>query len=97
MKFVKSPICTNFRLTTGLAELGPTGNCERFDTLYKALGEKPENTAEDAMDLLEDVKQEVDENIHTEWSIVYHLTDFSMDISVDMDFDNVYHLDIKDF
>jgi len=97
MKFVKSPICTNFRLTTGLAELGPTGNCERFDTLYKALGEKSENTAEDAMDLLEDVKQEVDENIHTEWSIVYHLTDFSMDISVDMDFDNVYHLDIKDF
>ena len=51
----------------------------------------------DAMDMLEAVKQEYDNNIHTEWSIVYHLTDFSMDISVDMDFDNVYHLDIKDF
>ena len=97
MKVAKSPICTNFRLTSKLAQEDPTGMCERFDILNDAIGKHPENTPDDAMDMLEAVKQEFDNNIHTEWSIVYHLTDFSMDISVDMDFDNVYHLDIKDF
>ena len=97
MKVVKSPICTNFRLSSKMAQDDPTGMCERFDILHDALEKHPENTPDDAMDMLEAVKQEYDNNIHTEWSIVYHLTDFSMDISVDMDFDNVYHLDIKDF
>ncbi len=97
MKVVKSPICTNFRLSSKLAQDDPTGMCERFDILHDTLEKHPENTPGDAMDMLEAVKQEYDNNIHTEWSIVYHLTDFSMDISVDMDFDNVYHLDIKDF
>lgn len=97
MKVVKSPICTNFRLSSKLAQDDPTGMCERFDILHDTLEKHPENTPDDAMDMLEAVKQEYDNNIHTEWSIVYHLTDFSMDISVDMDFDNVYHLDIKDF
>lgn len=97
MKVVKSPICTNFRLSSKLTQDDPTGMCERFDILHDTLEKHPENTPDDAMDMLEAVKQEYDNNIHTEWSIVYHLTDFSMDISVDMDFDNVYHLDIKDF
>lgn len=97
MKVVKSPICTNFRLSSKLAQDDPTGMCERFGILHDTLEKHPENTPDDAMDMLEAVKQEYDNNIHTEWSIVYHLTDFSMDISVDMDFDNVYHLDIKDF
>lgn len=97
MKVVKSPICTNFRLSSKMAQDDPTGMCERFDILHDALEKHPENTPGDAMDMLEAVKQEYDNNIHTEWSIVYHLTDFSMDISVDMDFDNVYHLEIKDF
>lgn len=97
MKVVKSPICTNFRLSSKLAQDDPTGMCERFDILHDTLEKHPENTPDDAMDMLEAVKQEYDNNIHTEWSIVYHLTDFSMDISVDMDFDNVHHLDIKDF
>lgn len=97
MKVVKSPICTNFRLSSRLAQDDPTGMCERFDILHDTLEKHPENTPGDAMDMLEAVKQEYDNNIHTEWSIVYHLTDFSMDISVDMDFDNVYHLEIKDF
>ncbi|WP_405317344.1 linear amide C-N hydrolase [Ruminococcus sp.] len=97
MKVVKSPICTNFRLSSKLAQDDPTGMCERFDILHDTLEKHPENSPSDAMDMLEAVKQEYDNNIHTEWSIVYHLTDFSMDISVDMDFDNVYHLEIKDF
>ena len=97
MKVVKSPICTNFRLSSKMAQDDPTAMCERFDILHDALEKHPENTPGDAMDMLEAVKQEYDNNIHTEWSIVYHLTDFSMDISVDMDFDNVYHLEIKDF
>ena len=34
MKVVKSPICTNFRLSSKLAQDDPTGMCERFDILH---------------------------------------------------------------
>ncbi|MBQ1507040.1 MAG: linear amide C-N hydrolase, partial [Ruminococcus sp.] len=97
MKVVKSPICTNFRLSSKLAQNDPSGICERFDFLAESLDKKPQNTPEDAMKLLEGVKQEIDENIHTEWSVVFNLTDFSLDISLDMDFDNIFHLSREDF
>ena len=72
--------------------------CERFDLLDNALGEQPRNTAEDSMKLLEDVRQEFTEyNIFTEWSVVFHLTDFTVDYAVNMDYDTVYHLNPKDF
>ena len=75
-----------------------TGQCDRFDLLDKALKEKPENTADDSMKLLEAVRQEYKEyNIFTEWSVVYNLTDLSADYAVNMDYDKVYHLDPKDF
>ena len=36
-------------------------------------------------------------NIFTEWSVVYNLTDFSADYAVNMEYDQVYHLNPKDF
>ena len=98
MRVVRYPVCTNFRMSDRSLDGDFTGQCDRFDLLDKALKEKPENTADDSMKLLEAVRQEYKEyNIFTEWSVVYNLTDFSADYAVNMDYDKVYHLDPKDF
>ena len=98
MKVVNSPICTNFRMSAKGLKGDYSGQCERFDLLDESLKQQPENTAEDAMELLKKVKQEYPEtNIYTEWSVVFHLTDFTVDYAVNMDYDNVYHLTPKDF
>ncbi len=98
MKVVESPICTNFRMTTPGLRGQYEGLCDRFDTLHGALDKKPQNTAADAMKLLEAVKQEYPQyGIFTEWSVVYSLTDFSVDYAVNMNYDKVYHLTPEDF
>ena len=92
MKVVESPICTNFRMTTPGLRGQYECLCDRFDTLHGALDKKPQNTAADAMELLEAVKQEYTQyGIFTEWSVVYNLTDFSVDYAVNMNYDKVYH------
>ena len=98
MRVTESPVCTNFRLSDKTFEGYYTGACDRFDLLDKALKEQPENTAEDSMKLLEDVRQEFTEyNIFTEWSVVFHLSDFTVDYAVNMDYGTVYHLDPRAF
>ena len=98
MKVVNSKICTNFRMSAKALDGDFSGQCDRFDLLSDALALKQENTPEDAMALLEAVKQEYAEyDIYTEWSIVCNLTDFTYDICLDMDYDNVFHLDPRDF
>ena len=98
MKVVESPICTNFRMTTPGLRGQYECLCDRFDTLHGALDKKPQNTAADAMKLLEAVKQEYPQyGIFTEWSVVYSLTDFSVDYAVNMNYDKVYHLTPEDF
>ena len=78
MKVVNYNVCTNFRMSNQSLNGDYSGQCDRFDLLDDALIEKPENTAEDSMKLLEAVRQEYKEyNIFTEWSVVYNLTDFS--------------------
>ena len=95
MKVVRYPVCTNFRMSSKVFDGNYSGHCERFDLLDDALKRKPENTAEDAMKLLEAVRQ--DTGTFTEWSVVFNLTDFSADYVVNMDYDNVYHLDPRVF
>ena len=85
MKVVKSPACTNF-LMNDKDEQQWTGKCERFDTISKALNDNPRNTAEQAMNLLDDVKVG-----WTQWSCVYNLSDFTADIVYQRDFDNSNH------
>ena len=98
MKVVNYNVCTNFRMSNQSLNGDYSGQCDRFDLLDDALIEKPENTAEDSMKLLEAVKQdEPGYNIFTEWSVVFNLSDFSADYVVNMDYDKVYHLDPKDF
>ncbi|MBR6874595.1 MAG: linear amide C-N hydrolase [Ruminococcus sp.] len=100
MTVVRYPVCTNFRMTELSAEGDYSGMCERFDLLDKALKDKPENTAEEAMKLLEAAKQEPlysADNVYTEWSVVFDLTDFTLDYAVNRDYGKVYHLDPRDF
>ena len=97
MRVAYNTVCTNFYMTTELARENPSGYCERFDLLTDAMKKQPTNTAEDAMHLLEDVKQEIDSYVFTEWSVVYHLTDFTLDVALNMDYDNVYTLTKDDF
>lgn len=98
MKVVNYNVCTNFRMSNQSLNGDYSGQCDRFDLLDDALIEKPENTAEDSMKLLEAVKQdEPGYNIFTEWSVVFNLSDFSADYVVNMDFERVYHLNSKDF
>ena len=75
-----------------------SNQCDRFDLLDKALQEQPENTVDDCMRLLEAVKQEYpEEDVYTEWSVVYHLDDFTVDYAVDMKYDTVYSLNPKEY
>ena len=98
MKVVESPVCTNFRMSAKNLEHDKSGQCERFDLLTDALAKKKENTPDDAMKLLEAVKQEYAEySIFTEWSIVCNLNEFTYDICLNMDYDNVYRLNPRDY
>lgn len=98
MKVIDSKICTNFRMSAQALNGDFSGQCERFDLLSDALAAKKDNTPEEAMGLLDDVKQEyIEYDIFTEWSIVCNLTDFTFDICLDMDYDNVYHLNPRDY
>ena len=88
MKITRSPICTNFWLCDGETE----GQCNRFDTLTKRLAEKPVNTPENAMDNLEAVSVK-----WTQWSCVYSLSDFSVNIVLDNNYGKVFRISPDDF
>ena len=48
------------------------------------------------MDVLESVSQSGKE-YPTQWSAVYNLNQYSMDITIDRDYDKVYHFTPEDF
>ena len=75
-----------------------SGQCDRFDHLSEALAAKNEFSPEEAMGLLEEVKQDaIEYGVFTEWSIVCDLTDFKYNICVDMDYDNMYSLNPRKY
>ena len=88
MKVVDSPVCTNFWLCDG----DTAGQCSRFDTLTRLLDEKPVNTPEDVMNNLEAASVK-----NTEWSCVYGLSDFSVEVALDNHYDRVYRFSPEDF
>ena len=53
-------------------------------------------TSEQAMDVLESVSQSGKE-YPTQWSAVYNLNQYSVDITIDRDYDKVYHFTPEDF
>ena len=92
MRVVRYPVCTNFNMSGQSMKGEFSGYCSRFDLVDNALNEKPENTAEEAMKLLEAIKQD-----GTEWSAVFDMTDFSADYAVNRDYGKIYHLEREDF
>ena len=88
MIVTKSPVCTNFRLCDGKT----TGECKRFDTITERLAGKPVNAPEDAMDTLRAASVS-----WTQWSCVYKLSDFSVNIALDNHYGNVYSISPDDF
>lgn len=88
MKVTDSPVCTNFWLCDG----DPAGKCKRFDTLTQLLAEKPVNAPEDVLTNLEAASVK-----NTEWSCVYRLSDFSVEVALDNQYDKVYSFSPDDF
>ena len=88
MHVTESPVCTNFLLCNGRT----TGECRRFDTIAQRLAEKPINTPEDAMENLKAASVS-----WTQWSCVYHLSDFNVDVVLDNKHDKVFHISPNDF
>lgn len=86
------PAVTNTVVTPG-EHYGKGQADNRFDKIMNALNSADSFTAEKAMDILELAKQD---NL-TEWSCVYDLDNFSVDICLDADYDTVYSFKISDF
>ena len=88
MHVIESQVCTNFWLWN----TEPTGKCNRYDTMTKRLSEKPVNSSVDAMETLNAASVS-----WTEWSCVYQLSDFSVDIVLDNKHSKVFHISQEDF
>ncbi len=88
MFVTESPLVTNHMLCENNYDFG--NEFPRFDTIKNKLAETNGTlTADEAMTLLSDVSQEKN-NYATEWSCVYNLTDFTVDICLDNNYDAVY-------
>lgn len=87
-----SHACTNFQLSSKAAKETPKEMCERYNTITEWLEKKPENSPQDAMNLLKAVSVSF-----TQWSCVFHLEDFSVDYVTDLAYDKVYTLRPEDF
>ena len=70
--------------------------CDRFDTIAARFKTNSKNTTEEAMTLLDDVSQD---NAYsaTQWSAVYNITDFSVDVAIDMDYGKVFTFTPENF
>lgn len=86
------PAVTNTVVTPG-EHYGKGQGDDRFDKIMDALSTADSVTADEAMDILELAKQD---NL-TEWSCVYNLDDFSVDICLDVNYDKVYSFKGSDF
>ena len=91
MTVIESDICTNFRLKDAPKEEYPK-ICERFDIIQRCLEKNPKNDGEKAMKILDMARVG-----WTQWSCVYNLSEFSVDVAVDLVFDNVYTLTPESF
>ena len=97
MNIVEDKGCTNYVLTKGKSYL----NKEESDGRYEKIKDKLDKTnsvlnRKNAMDLLSDVKLNED-GYSTEWSCVFDLTDFTVDVCLDQDYENVYTFKREDF
>ncbi len=94
MYVVEENGCTNSVLSTENKYYDPEDNCNRYD-IIKARLENNNNilTDKEAMELAADVSHKR----QTEWSCVFNLDDFSVDVCVDADYSKTYSFTKNDF
>lgn len=91
MFVVEQPCCTNSVLTPGeYYDMGDPD--ERLGVMQEALGSDRIATEEEAMAILDKVHNKK----LTEWSCVYNLDRFTVDICTDSDYEQVYSLSADD-
>ncbi|KAF1302866.1 linear amide C-N hydrolase [Enterococcus saccharolyticus] len=96
MNVIHTSMATNFQLSPGKDfEIG-IGH-DRYEILQQNLTNEAMLTAEEAMNLLEEVKIEWNGEWRTEWSVVYQLDDFSVDIVNDMHYNRMHHFEKNNF
>lgn len=92
MVVTEHPCCTNSIIAPG--KYYDTGIPDsRKSTIEEALGDEHIVSAEEAMEILDKVK---DIAAPTEWSCIYNLDDFTVSICLDGDFTTVYTFSAKD-
>lgn len=97
MKVVQDqPTVTNFWLCTTDDKSLYRHRCPRFDKMTEWFDSHATTTPEQAMDLLEAISQEGG-GYPTQWSSVYDLNHFAMDIATNRHYDKVYRLTAEDF
>ena len=92
MVVVEHPCCTNSVVAPGeYYDMGtPDG---RLGTIEECLGTERVVTPEEAMAILEEVRNDQG---YTEWSCVYNLDDFTVSICLDADYETVYTFRVED-
>ena len=91
MVTVEHPCCTNSVIAPG-KYYGKGETDGRLSTIEKELGSKREVTEQEAMAILEKVKNKQ----LTEWSCVYNLDELTVSICLDNDFSKVYTFKMKE-
>ena len=87
---------TNFQLGHTNDKSLYSGKCPRFDTISEWLTNHSATTPEQAMDVLQSTSQSGG-SYPTQWLAVYHLRQFSVDVTIDRHYDKVYHFTAEDF
>ena len=66
--------------------------CNRFDTITDLLSKNPQNSPEETLDILNAASVS-----WTQWTCVYHLDDFSVEVALDNHYSKVYRFSKNDF
>ncbi len=93
---VEDTSCTNDVMSNNKF-YDPEWSCRRYDTIKSRLSEKNNIlTTDEAMTVASDVS--VDKNsFSTEWSCVYNLDEFTVDLCLDRDYETKYSFSREDF
>lgn len=94
---VEDTACTNDVMSNNKF-YDPEWQCNRYDTIKKWLAEKNGVlTADEAMAVTSDASWQQEGGMGTEWSCVYNLDEFTLDICLDKDYETKYSFAQEDF
>ena len=90
------PTATNFRHYIVIDKSSYKGGCTRYDTIIQWLTNHSSTTAEQAMNVLESISKN-EGGYPTQWSSVYYLNNFCVDVTIDRNYNKFYHFTADDF